>query len=299
MTMLRQTARQTLRSRAAACAGLLLAASAMSARAADAPLAAVSQAGQPGQIMELGYEVYLGGMHIFSLQVDMALRPGSYSVAAEGGTRGFIGWLYKWDLKVGAEGHDQAGEIRPRVYSAATDWQKNPRTMRLAFQSGGAYDVQRTPPPEPDPDDEIELPSRLPENIVDPLSLAVAATRALSENGKCEQTLPVFDGQRRYDLQIKDFGEAAIAQNRYSIYHGPATRCGFTMQRISGFSKKWRASRQWDEDSASPPTVWLAPIRAGLPPVPVRYEGAIALGNMVVHLTKAEVRTELAENAPR
>ena len=298
MTMLRQTARQTRRFLPAACAGLLLAVSAAAARAQDAP-AAAPKTGGAGQIMELGYEVYLGGMHIFSLEVDMALRPGSYSVAAEGGTRGFIGWLYKWDLKVGAEGHDQAGEIRPRVYNAATDWQKNPRTMRLAFQDGGAYDVQRTPPPEPDPDDVIELPSRLPDNIVDPLSLAVAATRALGENGKCAQTLPVFDGQRRYDLLIKDFGEAAIPQNRYSIYHGPATRCGFTMQRISGFSKKWRSSRQWDEDSASPPTVWLAPIRAGLPPVPVRYEGAIALGNMVVHLTKAEVRTELAETPPR
>ena len=28
--------------------------------------------------------------------------------------------------------------------------------------------------------------------------------------------------------------------------------------------------------------------------MPVRYEGAIALGNMVVHLTAAEVRTEPA-----
>ena len=65
------------------------------------------------------------------------------------------------------------------------------------------------------------------------------------------------------------------------------------MERISGFRKSWRSSRQWDADSSAPPTIWIAPIRPGLPPVPVRYEGAIALGNIVVHLTKAEARTEL------
>ena len=53
-----------------------------------------------------------------------------------------------------------------------------------------------------------------------------------------------------------------------------------------------------DEDSAAPPTIWMAQVHEGVPPVPVRYEGAIALGNMVVHLTKAEVRREQAAIAP-
>jgi hypothetical protein len=291
MTMLRQTRRFML-----ACAGLLAASGPL--RAADAPAGSAANLAA-GQTLDLTYEVYLGGMHIFSMEVDMALRPGGYTVAAEGGTRGMIGWLYKWDVKVAAEGHVRAGDIRPQVYQSAMDWQKTPRVTRLAFTGDGAYDVRRTPPPEPDPEDDNSLPVSLPENTVDPLSLAVVATRALAANGQCAQTLPVFDGKRRYDLTIKDLGAATIAPNRYSIYHGPATRCGFTMERISGFNKKYSRSRQWDEDSAAPPTIWMAQVHDGVPPVPVRYEGAIALGNMVVHLTKAEVRTELAENAPR
>lgn len=284
MIMPRQTRRFLI-----ACAGLLLTAG--SARATEAPPLA-------GRVMDLSYEVYLGGMHIFSMDVDMALRPDGYSVAAAGGTRGMIGWIYKWDIKAAAEGSDEAGAIRPRLYQSATDWQKNPRSTRVAFAAKGSYDVQRTPAEPPDPDDDTEMPSQLPENTVDPLSLAVAATRALAANGQCAQTLPVFDGKRRYDLTIKDLGEAKIPPNRYSIYHGPATRCGFTMQRISGFNKKYSRSRQWDQDSDAPPTIWMAQVHEAVPPVPVRYEGAIALGNMVIHLTKAEVRSELAANAP-
>lgn len=282
MTMLRQTRRLVF-----ACAGLLLAAGPL--RADEPP---------PGRVMDLAYEVYLGGLHIFSMNVTMAQRAGSYSVAAAGGTRGMIGWIYKWDIKLAAEGADAAGAIRPKSFASETDWQSKPKTMRLYFGEGGSYDVQRNPPEEIDVADEGELPASLPAGAVDPLSLAVAATRALAATGKCAQTLPVFDGKRRYDLTVKDLGEATIAKNSYSIYQGPALRCGFTMERISGFSKKRRYTRQWDEETSEPPTIFMAQIRPNMPPVPVRYEGSIALGSIMIHLTKADVRSELAANAP-
>jgi hypothetical protein len=39
----------------------------------------------------------------------------------------------------------------------------------------------------------------------------------------------------------------------------------------------------------------VAAIRPDLPPVPVRYDGAIMLGNIVIHLTKADVRAPSEE----
>jgi hypothetical protein len=150
--------------------------------------------------------------------------------------------------------------------------------------------LERTPPLEPDPDIEGGSPETLPEGTVDPLSLAVAASRALAENGRCDQTVPVFDGQRRYDLTLRHVDEATLPSSDYSIYQGRAVRCTVSMTRISGFRKSWKSKRQWDAPSSAP-TIWVAPIQAGLPPVPVRYDGAIALGNIVIHLTKSEVRT--------
>jgi uncharacterized protein DUF3108 len=244
------------------------------------------------RIVDLTYDVYLGGLHIFTFDVDMTLQPNRYRVVAEGGTLGMIGWLYTWTMKLAAEGLDQNGRIEPRSYVAETDWQRNPRTLQLGFAEGGRYRLQQDPPPQPDPDIEGGLPQSLPEGTVDPLSLAVAASRTLEENGRCDQTLPVFDGRRRFDLMVRHVDQTTLPPNDYSIYHGPAVRCSFSMARISGFRKSWRSSRQWDADSSAPPTIWVASIQPGLPPVPVRYEGAIALGNIVVHLTKAEARTE-------
>jgi hypothetical protein len=264
------------------CIGLVMAVlSSAPARAAEESSA---------RIADLTYEVYLGGLHIFTFEVSMTLQPDRYRVTAEGGTRGMIGFLYAWNMKLAAEGLDDNGHIEARHYAVETDWQSNARTVDLHFAEGGRYELQQNPPPEPDPDIEGGLPDTLPDGTVDPLSLAVAASRALAESGRCDQTLPVFDGRRRFDLIVRHVDETILEPNEYSIYQGAAMRCSFSMKRISGFRKSGKSSRQWDADASTPPTIWLAPIRQGLPPVPVRYEGQIALGTIVVHLTKAEVR---------
>ena len=244
--------------------------------------------------LDLTYDVYLGGLHIFTFDVDMTLQPDRYRVAAEGATQGMVGWLYEWQTKSAAEGVARNGRIEPQRYVMDSNWQSNQRTVNLGFAEDGRYELEQMPPPEPDPDIEGELPQSLPEGTVDPLSLAIAASRTLQENGRCDQTLPVFDGRRRYDLTLRHIDQATLPPNEYSVYQGPAVRCSFSMKRISGFRKSWQTTRQVDA-KASAPTIWVAAIRPDLPPVPVRYDGAIALGNIVIHLTKADVRTEAKE----
>jgi hypothetical protein len=252
--------------------------------------AAVAAETSPARMVDLTYDVYLGGLHIFTFDVDMTLQADRYRVAAEGGTQGMIGWLYEWQTKLAAEGLDRNGRIEPQRYDVDSNWQGNQRTVQLGFAEGGRYDLRQTPPPEPDPDIEGALPDSLPQGIVDPLSLALAASRALEESGRCDQTVPVFDGRRRYDLTLKHIDEATLPPSEYSVYEGPAVRCSFSMKRISGFRKSWSSKRQPD-DRSSAPTIWVATIRQDLPPMPVRYDGAIALGNIVIHLTKAQVRS--------
>jgi hypothetical protein len=264
-----------------------------------ASMSDAARASEATRMVDLTYEVYLGGLHIFTFDVDMILGSDRYRVTADGQTQGMVGLLYGLDLKLAAEGLHTDGRIEPLRYVAETEWQSRQRTLHLGFAEGGRYDLQRTPPPEPDPDIEGGLPETLPEGIVDPLSLAVAASRTLAENGRCDQTFPVFDGQRRYDLIVKHVDETILLANSYSVYQGPAVRCSFSLQRISGFRKSWRSSRQWDAGSPAPPTVWVAPIRQDVPPVPVRYEGAIALGNIVIHLTDAAVRAAPPQSGER
>src|SRR5262245_47039430 len=78
---------------------------------------------------DLTYDVYLGGLHIFTFDISMTLQPQRYRVTAAGGTRGVIGLLYGWDMRLAAEGVDDNGSIAPLRYVAETDWQRNARTL--------------------------------------------------------------------------------------------------------------------------------------------------------------------------
>lgn len=251
----------------------------------------------PARVADLSYDVYVGGLHIFSFGVRMALQADSYRLTAEGETQGMVGWLYTFDMKLAAEGRERNGRIEAERYAAETLWQNRQRKIALGFAEDGRYDLRQEPAPEPDPDIEGSLPAALPAGIVDPLSLAVAASRALQKTGRCDQTVPVFDGQRRFDVVVKQAGTAVLPPNHYSIYQGPAMRCSIGVNRISGFRKSLRAAREREERS-TPPTIWMAAIRADLPPVPVRYEGEIRLGKIVIHLTDAKFRTEAAAAVP-
>ena len=93
------------------------------------------------RIVDLTYDVYLGGLHIFTFDVDMALQPDRYRVAAEGGTQGMVGWLYEWQTKLAAEGLDRNGRIEPQRYDVESNWQGNLRTVQLGFAEDGRYDL--------------------------------------------------------------------------------------------------------------------------------------------------------------
>lgn len=281
---------------------LLLAASgAVTYAASTAPTMPVQPHSQPqpqpsSRTMALTYEVYAGGLHIFSFDVNLSLQPERYRIAAAGGTRGITSVLYKWDVNLTAEGR----HLQPARYVTVNTGRQPTKTMQLEFAKGGSFTIMREPPEPVDEVAEAEegpLPTSLPSNIADPLSAGLVASQALARNGSCEQAIPVFDGKRRYNLLIHDAGTGDVPKSRISIYQGPATLCHFTMERISGFKKHRRYAAQWDEDKDEPPTLWVAKVREDMPPIPVRFTGAVALGSIIVHLTKIEPGPEISSTS--
>ncbi len=270
---------------------LLLAAS---GAASSAPAMPVQPHSQPSsRTMALTYEVYAGGLHIFSFDVNLSLRPESYRIAAAGGTRGLTSLLYKWDVNLTAEGE----HLQPARYVTVNTGRQPTKTMQLEFAKGGSFTITRDPVEPLDEaaaEEEGPLPTSLPSNIADPLSAGLVASQALARNGSCKQAIPVFDGKRRYNLLIHDAGAGDVPKSRISIYQGPATLCHFTMERISGFKKHRRYAAQWDEDKDEPPTLGVAKVREDMPPIPVRFTGAVALGSIIVHLTKIEPGPEIS-----
>lgn len=245
--------------------------------------------------LALTYEVYAGGMHSLTFDVALTLEPEGYRMTAVGGTRGFVSLFQKMDVTLAAMGE----RMRPERYAMVNSSEQPTKTMQLKFIEGGAFSVTRNlPERHDDTAEEAELPMHLPANIADPMSAALIAAQHLDASGRCAQTLPVFDGQRRYDVTFLDKGSTQMPKSRIGVYDGTAVVCGVAIQRISGFKKPRNKSSQWDKNSDDPPTLWLARVRPDMPPVPVRFSSALPLGSVVVHLTKVESSQELASSGP-
>lgn len=241
-----------------------------------------------GEALSLGYDVYLGGLHILAFDMDIALNHSEYSISTAGATKGVVGLFYEWSARFDANGRLGREGFRPALYDAVTKRKGETKSRRLLFGGDGEYSVERGSSGKKKRNN---LPPVLPRDTVDPLTAVLEVTHTLVEDGACARTIPVFDGKRRYDLLLKHVGPATVEPSHLSIFKGPAVRCRFTIERISGFKKKRRHYSYWEESGESPVTVWVAPLAAGAPSMPVRFEGDLKLGALIIHLVRAEVNS--------
>src|SRR5262249_36494665 len=109
----------------------------------------------------------------------------------------------------------------------------------------------------------------------------------------CEQTVPIFDGHRRFDVLMKDSGTEKLEGGDYSFFNGMATKCQVDFAMRAGSRKDREGSHFWDDGknggSTRPPIyIYLAKVKNNLPPMPVRAETDTFFGSVMVHLTKIE-----------
>ena len=104
--------------------------------------------------------------------------------------------------------------------------------------------------------------------------------RRLDETQRCEGSYRVFDGIRRYDLQIQDGGLTKLTSDDPRNFRGPAHRCDITLARIGGFSTKQGLFKFGESEITR--TLYLGQIRGHW--LPVHFEVSAPIGSAVARL---------------
>jgi hypothetical protein len=238
--------------------------------------------------LKLGYSVYLGGLNIFYLDVNLRLDGDRYEIFGGGETKGMIRMMWRWAVRGAATGVVNGSGVESLSYDVATVRKQKRKKLRLAFTGDGAYSITRTPKDSPRKRKSRKLPKSIPQGTLDPISVSMAVASAAAKGETCGGRFPVFDGNRRYDLTFTKLGEEQLSRPGYSIFSGKAIRCRFEMKRISGFRQNRVALRFWDEAKIEPPLVWLGRLGEGLPMVPIQFQADFNMGYMIIYLSKAE-----------
>jgi hypothetical protein len=241
-------------------------------------LAGAALATAPPPPVTLHYDVRYGPVTILSLDTTITVADTTYRSTTRMRTEGVVRLLYPWDATAESDGTRDGTTLTPRRHTADGEYRGEHRRVRIEYSPGGAVAARIDPAPEADARDAV--PADMQQATLDPLTASLAAV----SRQPCEGTLPVFDGRRRYDMQLQDMGEADVPSARRGVYAGPARRCRATILAYSGF---WRT----DPRSSEVPTTldyFIATPRGDVGPLPVYLELAGARGTLRIHLTSID-----------
>jgi hypothetical protein len=252
-------------------------------------------AGQ-GKNIDLVYRVYVGGLETGEVELKIEHAEESYRVMSEIRSLGLVDALIKFRSNAISEGRVVNNIVSPARHEAQNMWRGDPRTVSMAYDKQGPATVRVMPLPEDD--DRIPVTETQRAATFDALSAAlVTSLSAMANTDRCNATVPVFDGRRRYNIHVR--GEEAQAIEG-PVYSGPSYRCEMKIERIAGHSSSPWMPRREDESGE----IWFARLTETWTPVPVRFEADIGMGSVVIHLIHASGtdidarygRTKVAKN---
>ncbi len=241
--------------------------------------------------LRLAYDMWEGGLHALSLETRMKRGENAYSVKFSVRTRGLAWLVHPFSLKAQTEGVADQHGFKPLRYLSTSEKRGKTRRQEITYRKDGSLDVHREP--KKSGKRKNRVPEELTSGTLDPASALLSIIDAFARVGRCDGSIPVFDGRRRYDLRVTSSGTRDLKAKGYGMYSGPATVCRISVEQLAGFKKKKKRKGRFP----SAIDVWLAPV-AGDIAVPVRLEGKTDRGKMILHLVEAQHRAPV-ENAAR
>jgi hypothetical protein len=243
------------------------------------------------EAVALGYEGYLGGLHMLSADVEIVRGEERYRMETVARGRGLVGWLLEWSSKAVTEGVIDA-DGTPRPVRHSRDIAQRGRTAKaiyIEYREDGVPLVARIRV-----GDEAKFtPFSERKGTMDPMSAVTAIMDQMAGGAPCAGKYAVFDGKERYDVTAKPGKPGTLTGNRYTMFSGEAMRCDLVLTPVDDQKKKLsgnpraRENRPVDEGSMKV-TMWFASPVDGVSAVPVLASASTDYGGLRIYLTRAE-----------
>jgi hypothetical protein len=195
--------------------------------------------------MEAVYEFYLGGLWAGELAVSASFGAGNYNANSELRTTGIVGFFYKLAFDAAVVGRVSPDGLFPERYTSDTSSPKRQQSIEIAFKDGAPVTSRVRPVRRVK---SYSINPRDQSGTVDPLSALLTAFTPAPGDAVCEQRVDVYDGRRRFALEIEQ-----PKRERTRI------RCEANYIRVAGFKPKWLG-----ENAARPFTLFFEERADGL-----------------------------------
>lgn len=180
------------------------------------------------------YSISMIGVSIGRITWAIDLGAQSYQATASGKASRAVGIFLSGEGRVATQGVFDADRAAPAFFSSNVSDDGDITGLRMTFDSGNVKALRVDDPP--NKANRIPVGDEHMRNVTDPLSAMLIPATLESppmSPGQCNRTLPIFDGQRRYDLVLTYKRMDRLKLERG--YNGPALVCAVVLHPIAGY----------------------------------------------------------------
>ncbi len=234
------------------------------------------------------YAISMVGVSVGQLTWTVDVGANAYRASANGKASGPFSILVKGEGRIATRGRVSNGELTPSFFSSRVTDDDETTGLQMAFEDGAIKTLRFDTPPPQDANSDGRIPVHDADmsGVTDPLSAMLIAApaddRLAPEN--CDRLLPIFDGQRRYNLAL-----SFKRIENLKINHGPAGPvlvCAVMLQPVAGYRPdsllvKHVGGRRDME-------IWFSPIAGTALAAPVRLVMPTVVGTLEISADRFE-----------
>jgi hypothetical protein len=189
---------------------------------------------QPASRLEVAMTLYAGGITMGHMDMDASLRGADYHTVSTLQTSGVVNAFWQSEIQATSSGKVGAKNFIPGLYdSFYTGRAGKKQEVSLNYEGASAPRLYADPAYsttgfEVKPDDI--------KNTLDPLSAVTLIFSGVGarDGNPCSVTAPVFDGRRRYDVELTKVREVDIRLDS-GLYQGKGVQCDARYRQIAGY----------------------------------------------------------------
>ena len=236
------------------------------------------------------YRVYFAGFHFGDVRLTMALKGPEYQLNGEGRFSVLGGLIYEWRGTATSSGRIVKSGPKPSTYALSYAGQEKHGDVRISFGGGAVTQVSTSPKGHPNSRD-IPVTKTQLKGVLDPMTGAFLRARPDLPDADlkvCNETIPAFDGTRRFDLALTPKQRVRVDNETPTGYSGFAAVCRVKFVPISGYRPDDSAVRFMSHTDEI--EVWLVPVPPTVFYLPYRISVPTGFGSGSAELTSFQVK---------
>ena len=233
---------------------------------------------EAAQGIRADYTIYIGGLIVAEGSMKATVAGQNYRLQSVFGSAGLPKkfWDAKWTMT--SEGRVEGDRLQPSRFAFTSVENDETKKRLLTYDKAGTPALAFDPPLSKEEREATQSFER--KGTLDPVSSLLLPV--IADGNPCDRKLPVFDGKRRYDLDLT-FDRNDKVTTRNKGYSGEAVVCKVRMTPRAGMEKAKLATTMRERDST---WIWLAPMDDGRFYVPVRVQMRTPIGAAVLDVVR-------------